>query len=335
MLVVVQWSFYLITLAGLWGLMSPLLRPQLRRTRERIRLLSRLGKERLTSSRIFHRLDQMLYLVQKKYEPGISVYRFFSFSGFLFAATLFTVFFFTSQLPVTLATSNPFLSSSERVGDVRLGFAFSVFVALLAALTPYLILRIRYLSRKVRAGYDLMDVVKALPRFAHLALDTALQRTIDVLPEGNVLKKPLKLFTFTLSGHTFPEELRLEGERMIRIIDTTFGVVFVTNILHAYRTGGNLEEFLFGLQESMEEQLVAIQTAKKEVGDAIAMGAYGNAMAIVGVFFGLGYMLGWSIYLRLQFQTVVGVQMFSVVLVTTLASLIISLLLSRPKLDYK
>lgn len=335
MLVVLKWLLYLLALGGLWGLMTPLLRPQLRRTRERIRLLSKLGKERLTSSRLFHGLDQMLYLVQKKYEPGVSVYRFFSFSGFQFAATLFTVFFFTSQLPMTLASSNPFLPSSERVGDVRLGVAFSVFVAVLATFIPYLVLRVRYLSRKVKAGYDLLDIVKIMPRFAHLALDTALQKTADVLPEVNVLKKPLKLFVFTLSGHTFPEELRREGERLIQIIDTTFGVVFVTNILYAYRTGGNVEDFLFHLQASMEEQLISVQNAKKEVGDAIAMGAYGNVLAVIGVAVGLGYMLGWSIYLRLQFQTVVGIQMFGMVLVTTLASLIISLLLSRPKLDYK
>lgn len=335
MLVVLKWLLYLLALGGLWGLMSPLLRPQLRRTRERVRLLTKLGKERLTSSRLFHRLDQMLFLVQKKYEPGISVYRFFSFSGFWFAATLFTVFFFTSQLPMVLATSNPFLPSSERVGDVRLGAAFSVFVALIAACIPYLVLRVRYLSRKVKAGYDLLDIVKTMPRFSHLALDTALQKTADVLPEGNVLKKPLKMFVFTLSGHTFPEELHREGERLIQIIDTTFGIVFVTNILYAYRTGGNVEDFLYRLQESMEEQLIAVHNAKKDVGDAIAMGAYGNVVAIVGVDVALGYMLGWSIYLRLQFQTVVGVQMFGMVMVTTLASLIISLLLSRPKLDYK
>jgi hypothetical protein len=335
MLVVLKWVLYLLALGGLWGLISPLLRPQLRRTRERVRLLTKLGKERLTSSRMFHHLDQMLYLVQKKYEPGVSVYRFFSFSGFWFAATFFTAFFFTSQLPMTLATSNPFLPSSERVGDVRLGMTFSVFVAIIAAFIPYLALQIRYLTRKVKAGYDLLAVVKTMPRFTHLALDTALQKTAEVLPEGNVLKKPLKLFVFTLSGHTFPEELRREGERLIQIIDTTFGVVFVTNILYAYRTGGHVEDFLFRLQESMEDQLIAVQNAKKDVGDAIAMGAYGNVVAVIGVAFGLGYMLGWSIYLRLQFQTVVGVQMFGMVLVTTLASLIVSLLLSRPKLDYK
>jgi hypothetical protein len=334
-MVALKWILYTITFIGLCGLVAPAFQPYRRRTQQRITVVANLGKQKTASYSWFKHLDRMLYLANPRYEAQTSVYRFLAYCLLLGAATFWSVYFFTSELPFRLTTSNPFLEDSNQIRNVRLGLGFALFVSLLAACFPYAGLRVRYLKRKVQGGYDLLDVVKTLSRFSHLSLDSALSRTADTLSDGNALKKPLKLLVFTVSGYTFESELRHEADRFVQAIGTTFAVAFISNILLVHRSGGNLRETLLQLTEEMEQQMVSVLSARKDVSDAISMGSWGNLLIVLSMCGGMAFVLGWPVYTRLQFQTVSGVVFFTTILVTTIASFAVSLFLSRPRLDYK
>ena len=324
-----------VALAGLWGILSPALQPYAKRWRQRARLLASLGKEKATGGRLYRHVDRMLYLVQPNYEAVTSAYRFFALTAFVFLATFFAVYVATSGATVPITTGNPFLRNIEETGSLKIGMGFAFIVAAISAGVPYLVLRIRYLSKSVQAGYDLVEVVKTLTRFAHLAIDTALTKTAESLPERNVLKRPLKLLAFTMTAHTYEGELNRETERFVRSIGTTFAIAFVSEVLFVYRTGGSYYEAMTRLVEAMESQWIAVRNAQKEAADAIQMGAWGNLIVTVAICAGTAFVLSWPVYAKLQFQTAIGAGFFVFVVIGILISLIVSLILSRPRLDFK
>lgn len=335
MTAIIELALTSVALAGLWGILAPALQPYAKRWRQRARLLAALGKEKAAGGRLYRHVDRMLYLVQPNYEAVTSAYRFFALTVFVFLAALFAVYTAAAGTAVPVTAGNPFLRNVGEAGSLKIGFGVSCFVAAVAAGVPYLILRVRYLSKSVQAGYDLLEVVKTLVRFADLAVDTALTKTAEALPERNVLKRPLKLWAFVLTAHTNESELKRETERFVRAIGTTFAVAFVSEVLFVYRTGGSYYEAMTRLAEAMEAQWVAVRNSRKDVSDAIQLGAYGNLLVILLVCGGTAYVLSWKVYAKLQFQTAVGAGFLAFVVVSTLVSLVVSLLLSRPRLDYK
>lgn len=336
MLIALKIAAYLLTLVGLWGLTLPAFRPYIRRTQQRMRRLSQLNKQKTSSTRLFRHLDQQLYLVDRqKYDQSVSVYRFLYRSLAIFAGSFLVSYLITSEIPLHLTSSNPFMSGDASIGQKKIGVGFSFILAIIAATGPYLILRIRYINQKVRAGWDLLDVVKTLARFGHLSLDTALIRTSESLPESNVLRRPLKILAFAMASHTHESEIRQESERFIEAIGTTFAVAFISDLMYAYRSGGEWQGSMLRLSEMMDNRQTAILNAKMEVSDAIGMGAYGNLLVIIFTCGGVAYLLGWSVYTQLQFQTVTGIVMLLLVLISTAVSMIISITLSKPRLDYR
>ncbi|WP_027092991.1 hypothetical protein [Cohnella thermotolerans] len=335
MIAIIELALTSIALVGLWGILSPALQPYARRWRQRARLLAALGKEKAAGGGFYRHVDRMLYLVQPNYEAGTSAYRFIALTAFVFLVTLFAVYTATAGTALPVTTGNPFLRNAGEAGSVKIGFGFACFAAIVAASVPYLVLRVRYLSKSVQAGYDLLEIVKTLTGVANLAIDTALTKTADSLPERNVLKRPLKLWAFVLTAHTHKGELKRETERFVRSIGTTFAVAFVSEVLYVYRTGGSYYEAMIRLAEAMEAQWIAVRNAQKEVSDAIQMGAWGNLLVTVVICAGTAFVLSWRVYARLQFQTAMGSVFFAVVVIGVLISLVVSLVLSRPRLDYK
>ncbi len=323
----------LLSLISLSGMLYPALTPYIRKTKQRIRMLNKLGKLKKRNTSFTH-LETMLYLVAKNYEPVASVYRFFILTLLLFVGSFFTIFFFTSELTLTLTTSNPF-GNMETMGNVNLGKGFSLFISSLVATTPYLFLRVRYISRKVKAGYDLLELLKVMSRHSHLAVDTALSRTADELPISNVLKRPLKLLSFSFTSYMYEEELGREAERFVRVIGSTFAVSFAADIIHEYKTGGGMGRSLETLIASMESQLFNILEGKSEMSDAIHLGTWINMISIIVICGGTAMSIGWSNYARLQFQTVQGVVFLGLIFISTMASFVIGLFLNKPRLDYK
>lgn len=332
-MVIITWFLMLLSLISLGGMLYPALTPYIRKTKQRMRLLNKLGKIKKRSTSFTH-IETMLYLVSKNYEPVASVHRFFIFTLLLFVASFFTIFFFTSELTMTLTTSNPF-GNIDTMDNLRLGIGFSIFISLIVATTPYLILRVRYMSRKVKAGYDLLELLKVMSRHAHLAVDTSLSRTADELPVSNVLKRPLKLLSFSFTSYTYEDELQREAERFVRVIGSTFAVSFSSDLIHEYKTGGGMGRSLETLITSMENQLLNILEGKSEMSDAIHLGTWINMISIIVVCGGTAISIGWSNYARLQFQTVQGVIFLGLILISTLASFVIGLFLNKPRLDYK
>jgi len=330
---IIIWLLMLLSLISLSGMLYPALTPYIRRTKQRIRMLNKLGKLKYRSTSFSH-IESMLYLVSKDFEPVASVYRFFSFTLLLFVGSFFTLYFFTSELTLTLTTSNPF-GDMDTMGNLKLGIGFSIFISFLVASIPYLVLKVRYMSRKVKAGYDLLELLKVMSRHAHLSVDTALSRTADELPSSNVLKRPLKLLSFSFTSYTFEDELFREAERFVRVIGSTFAVSFASDIIHEFKTGGGMGKPLESLISSMEGQLLNILEGKSEMSDAIHLGTWINMISIIVICGGTAISIGWSNYARLQFQTVQGVVFLGLILISTMASFIIGLFLNKPKLDYK
>lgn len=296
-------------------------------------MLSKIRKKRRSPTFTAH-LDKMLYLVSRRYEPIVSVHRFLWTTLIVCVTSFFSLFVLTSEIPLTLATSNPFGSVQTR-GNIRLGIGFSAFASCLAGVLPYLILRLRYVARKVKASYDLLDALKVIARHAHLAVDTALSRTADDLSSANVLKRPLKLLSFSFASYMYEEELKREAERFVRVIDSTFAVSFASDLIHAYKTGGGIKDSLEILITSMENQLIRVLDGKSELSDAIHVGTWINLLSIIALCGGISASIGWTAYAKLQFQTVQGVVFMTLILVTTLIGFVIGLFLSKPRLDYK
>lgn len=330
---VVVWLLIMLSTTCLAIALYPLVSPYFRRTRQRVRILANLNKDRRKSK--FEQLERMLYLVSKKYEESVSVYRFFMLTTLVFVMTFITVYIFTSGLSINISNSNPFASSSSLQPNIKVNIGFSLFISLIALSMPYLVLRVRYAAKIVRAGYDLLDVLKILSKHSHLAVDTALSRTADELLVTNVLKQPLKLLSFTFASYTYERELQVELQRFVKVIDTTFAISFATDLAHTYMSGGHMQHFLNSLIESMENQLLVINEAKKEFADGISLGKWINLFSVIIVCGGTSAMIGWSVYSKLQFQTSQGILAAGFIILSILISFVTSLILSKPRLDYK
>lgn len=285
--------------------------------------------------RVHRHLDPLLYLTQTDYEPGVSVKRFLFKICFLFAGTFVIVFVLIGELPLLLPSSNPFLEGF-RLGQARISWGFACWLSLIVSVLPYIRLQVAFQRKHVKAGYDLLEIVKVLARFTHVSIDVGLDRTTGAIAPANVLMRPLKMLALSFSSYGSERELRNEVERFVVAIGTTFAVTFVSDLLYQHKEGGYaLRTSLLGLSEAMEEQRSAVLEARKGVHDAIALGSYGNVLVFLVTSCSMAYLLSLPVYLKLQFQTATGLGFLTVILVSMIASFVISSFLSHPKLDYK
>ncbi|WP_036668365.1 hypothetical protein [Paenibacillus sp. HW567] len=338
-------AFHLLIAGGLWLLVKPLIERHLRQLGQKIDLgmslrISLFGKKVSSNKKrrwLYRHLDDLLYFVHRKYEPGISVMRFSIRTLFLFSAIFISGLLTLRELPGHLSFSNPFLegiSFDDRL-PVQGAWRFPLFVAMIAASVPYLRLRYGYTQRKVRGSYDLLDVIKIAAKFTHLSVDSILSKTADLLTEENVLKTALRLMGAAFANYSNERELTYEAERFARAIGTTFAVEFVSDLLYCEKEGTRyLKNTLMMLSRSMEQQRETILTVKAGSRDAISLGLYGNLVVLVSSVGTFIYMLKPDVYFKLQFQTSVGLTFLMVIISGLFISFMISTILARPKLDY-
>lgn len=344
-LYILRFAFHLLVVWGLWLMIKPLIEQHLRdmgqKLDERInRKISGFGtrvnkiKKRLW---LYRHLDNLLYFVNQRYEPGISVMRFVLRTSFLFIAVFLSGLLTLSELPGHLSFNNPFLEGIRfKDGEpIQGAWRFPLFIGLISATIPYLRMRYMYAHRKVRGSYDLLDVVKISTKFTHLSVDSILNRTADFLNEKNVLKTPLKLLGATFANYSNEKELREEASRFSKTIGTTFAVEFISDLLYAEKEGTRyLKGSLMLLNRSMEQQRETILTVKAGSRDAISLGLYGNLVVLVSTVGTFMYMLKPDVYLQLQFETTIGLTFLTVIISGLFISFVISTILARPKLDY-
>jgi len=340
-----RFALHLLIVRGLWLLVKPLVERNLRHYGQKVDLRFKLGM-RVFGKKVnknhkglwaYRHLDNLLYFSHRKYEPGISVIRFLLRTGILGAAVFLSGLLTISELPGHLTFHNPFLEGMNLNEGASTGGAwrFPLFVALIAAMLPYFRMRYIYAQRKVRGSYDLLDVVKISTKFTHLPVDALLLKTADFLTVDNVLKTPLKLLGAAFANYSHEGELYEEAGRFSRTIGTTFAVEFVSDLLYSEKEGTlYLKNSLMMLNRSMEQQRETILTVKAGSRDAISLGLYGNLVVLVSSIGTFIYMLKPDVYIRLQFQTSVGLTFMAVILSGLFVSFIISTVLAKPKLDY-
>lgn len=342
---IIRFGLHLLVVWAMWLMIRPLVEQHLRQVGQKIdqRIHRRVSVFGHKVSRfrntlwLYRHLDNLLYFVQRKYEPGLSVMRFMSGTGILLTAVFVVGLLTLSELPGRLSFSNPFMDgvTFNRGLPIHGAWRFPLFAALIAATIPYFRLRYVHAQRKVRGSYDLLDVVKISSKFTHLSVDSILNKTADLLTEDNVLKTPLKLLGAAFSNYSSERELNREAARFSSAIGTTFAVEFISDLLYAEKEGTrHLKNSLMMLNRSMEQQRETIISVKANSRDAISLGLYGNLVVLfssVGTFI---YMLKPDVYLRLQFETSVGLTFLMVIVTGLFVSFVISTVLARPKLDY-
>ncbi|WP_379132502.1 hypothetical protein [Paenibacillus sp. sgz500958] len=345
MLYITRFALHLLIIGGLWMLVQPLIERGLRHFGQKLdfrfnrgmRVFGNKVSNVNNGSWLYRHLDNLLYFVHRKYEPGISVMQFTLRTLILFAAIFLSGMLTLRELPGHLAFHNPFLEGvnlNESSASAQ-SWHFPLFVAIVSATIPYFRMRYVYAQRKVKGSYDLLDVIKISAKFTHLPVDELLLKTADFLATDNVLKIPLRLLGAAFGNYSNEQELQREAGRFSRAIGTTFSVEFVSDLLYSEKEGTlYLKNSLLMLNRSMEQQRETILTVKAVSRDAISLGLYGNLVVLISSVGTFIYMLKPDVYFKLQFQTSIGLSFLAVILSGLFVSFVISTILARPKLDY-
>lgn len=341
---VIRFALHLVVVYGCWLLLKPLLNEWLvRKSKDAAFILSlklknigtRLVKKR-SKSTLYKHFDTLLYLVRKDYEPGVTVFKFITLLIFLFISTFIVSFVLIGEVPSQITFENPFKPTAQEVNAPgRIIWQFPFLTASIITLIPYIVLRYSYSNKSVQSTYDLLEVVKLLSKYSELSMDAALEKTSKLLPEHNVLKRPLRILSLTFANYSNQQELVNEMNRFSGVIGSTFADNISINLIYLQHQGGAyLKEYLVGLYQDMVEQRSNIIKVKETTRDAISLGTYGNLLVFGLCITALILILGMHVYIKLQFQTTIGLTFFFIIIGSFVVSSIIAALLSKPRLDY-
>ncbi|MBJ6360496.1 hypothetical protein ACFOQM_04105 [Paenibacillus sp. GCM10012307] len=319
---------YLITFIGLIGFVLPSFATVVNKSL----FLIQNRKEAVKQSSLIQHFDEVMFLLTGK--PNQSN-RYFFYNGILFITSFFIMLLITTEIPMRLPSTNGPFGSFQMSGSRGAGVLFSLIVAVIVVIVGYLILRLQYHFRKIKSGYDLLEIVKILPRFADLQIPEAMIRTADEVHASNLLRKQLKILAFTVSNYSSEAELKMETNRFIKSVSTTFAIAFISDMLFSLRSGTPWRESLVSLGDSMETRLSAILEVKKELSGAIHMGTWGNPAAIILVCGAVALTIGFPVYAGLQFRTSLGITLLTIILCACVGTMILSFLVMKPPLDYK
>lgn len=337
---ILRMLLHVIILSSLWFLIQPVLLLQFRKAGSQFnrRMISKnIRSLRRTKAKkwfIYKHIDDLLFMTDRKYEPVVSVIRFTLRSIFISLVVGFSAMVTIGDLPNAFS-DNPFLSNADLPGASEIAWKFPSVLALVMLVLPYLFLWSKHLRLRTKNSYDLLQVVKLVSKFASLSPDKALYQAAAVLPDDAGLKRQLITLSQTFTSYSDKEELHEETMRFAALIGTTFAVQFVNELIYAEIEGTrNLKESMFDLSNSMEVQRDAIINVQNNSQEAIQMGFYVNLFVFVATSGSLMYLLGIKVYMKLQFNTPTGMIFITSIVITFLFSFLISIFLSKPKLDY-
>lgn len=284
--------------------------------------------------RLRDHIENMMILANKDFEVSVSYHRFI-FTSILFAVAVFISFYFAiGNIPNQL-TNNPFsIDLTNDVGNAA-SWRVSLIFSVITLFTPYLILRFRYLKAFTKASYDLMEPVKFMTKYSHLSVHQALIETAKILPDHNVLKLPIRQLSMSYISYRNEEELVNANNRFALLVGTTFASQFINNLMYAEREGSRTMKNDFQiLHKAMEIQRETILEVKANSRDAVQMGLYINLFVFLALTGTLMFFLRPSVYLKFQFETAIGLTLFTLITLSYVFSVLFSIGLSRPKLDY-
>lgn len=297
-------------------------------------LLKNITEKKTKRSRFKQHIEDLMLLSYSNFEPTVSYHRFLLTSLLYAVAVFITIFFTVDNLPHQL-TNNPFqVEISNRVGAAA-NWRVSLVFSIITLCTPYLVLRYRFMIANTKASYDLMEPTKFMTKYAHLSVDKALSETAKMIPTNNVVRLALRQLSLMYTSYRNEEELLLANKRFIGLIGTTFAAQFANNLLYAEREGAqHMKNDFQSLHQSMEIQRETIMEVKANSRDAVQMGIYINLIVFVALVGSLMFFMRPTVYLKFQFETPVGLALLIAILISYLASVLFSIALSRPKLDY-
>lgn len=339
----IRFFLYLFSIIGLWIVVWPFIDRSIRFTAKkieyRVKIQSRiLGKKSSRFTKhfsLFRHIDRLLYLTNKKYDPGYSTIQFLVRMSLLFLGVFMICMFSINELPNRMVFGNPFVNGIQLEVGGGLSWVFPFIFATLITLIPYFRINYLYSINKIKASYDLLEVVQLFSKFTNLSIDAALDKTASLLSKDNVLRVPVRILSNVFSSYANHDDLKDEIQRFNRVVDTTFAIQFTSDLLYAEREGSHhLRAAVTKLKEEMEQQRISILNVRSNSRDAIQMGAWGNMLVLVLCCGSLAAFLQPDVYLRLQFQTKIGLIFISLILIGLFISFVISFILSKPKLDY-
>lgn len=338
--IVVQVGLQLVVVAGVLIAATQYIDAFTRKTQKRDELRNRILQSIQGNKKIGvfkqHIEDQMI-LVKKNYQPGIFYYRFVFISVGFAIATMIIIYVALQQMPLQLS-NDPFAPAKEVLnqnGAASTEWLVSVIIGLVALVLPYLRLRYQYAIAYARASYDLLEPTKLIAKFAHLSVDKALLETAKSMSDENVLKHAVRRLSSSFTTYRDEKELLQATRQFSGLVGTTFVNQFVNNLVYAERQGGQqMKKDFQSLNQAMEEQRETIMEVKANGRDAVQLGTYVNAVVILALCGTMVYLLKPSIYMKFQFGTSIGVAFFTALLISYLLSVFLSIILSRPKLDY-
>ncbi|QQZ64646.1 hypothetical protein JI735_33910 (plasmid) [Paenibacillus sonchi] len=122
--------FHLIVVLGIWQLIQPTIEQLIRRNsqkndyRREVTQILLQAKEKKNaknknkrSTYIVKHLEDLMYLVQKNYEPKQSVFRFFTLTIFIFGAVYLVTSLTMNELPNHLTFDNPFMGGLRSMNE--------------------------------------------------------------------------------------------------------------------------------------------------------------------------------------------------------------------------
>lgn len=305
-----------------------------RRDELKARILKKASNLKQTSSLFQRHIEDKMLLVYNDFQPNVHYNRFL-FTSIVYGLSLFIILYFSVDKLPGQFTNNPFEVEIENDSAGGSEWSVSFIFAFIGLFLPYMRLRYRYALAYARASYDLMEPTKFISKFAHLSVDKALAETAKILPDTNVLKQPLRQLGLTFISYRDEEELVSATKRFNNLIGTTFAAQFTSNLLYAEREGSqNMKKDFQSLYKAMEQQRETILEVKANSRDAVQMGIYLNLIIFVALTGSLIYLLRPAIYFRFQFETTLGITFFMAIVSTYLVTVIYSIVLTRPKLDY-
>lgn len=339
----IRFGLHLLILYALWLIISALLDKHLKKSKKHLDFkyqsrLRSIGEHVTRYNRAFgfiDHLDRLLFLTSKNYESGVTVSKYLIQSIFVSAAVFAGSALTLGNLPNMLSTSNPFDIPTTINDSYTIQWELPLLLAVLVVLINYLFLVSKFKRTNIQSSFDLIEVVKVMSKFTSLSIDGMLERTSDMLPEKNVLKRPLMHLAHVFLTYGNAADLYREANRFSQLIGTTFATQLVQDLLYAEReSNNNLSNSLLRLFKAMQDQREVILTVKSNSKDAIQFGFYVNLIVFVVLVGCIMWYLTPSVYLKLQFGTQSGVIMLSIILIGFISSFFISVFLSKPKLDY-
>jgi hypothetical protein len=282
----------------------------------------------------YRHLDNLLFVAEKDYESGSSFIRFIVRSALIGFAAFITTALTVGNIPKTIS-NDPFAPGVADTAIESFQWQIPILFGILALVIPYLISWIQYMSNQIKSSYDLLEAINLMGKYASSAVDRALGQTAAALPDKNTVKRSLYNLAQTFSAYANETEIQEDAERFSRFVGTTFAIQFTNDLIYAEREGIHyLKTTLRDLAKAMEHQRETILETQSNNSDAVQMAVWINAFVFITCSGSLMYMLGPRIYLELQLDTRIGLILLLFIIVTTIVSLIFSVVLSKPKLDY-